>query len=247
MSPTWRRPAAAAAVGLLALSGCTSSTWDTSQIDNTTPTTVKKYAKTTAGLTESLTDYLAKVGTDLDDWAPPKDQAKCAAQRLVRRLTVDHLLDLGYDPQKPTLALAYPADERTSVVNILAGCIDVSQGVLEMYSSYQKLPLAQSNCMSKGFARLGLDRDLIGSMVDGKEPDPFANSDHYASGLSALAIECMQEDDLLPNAPMPGLPTSSVPDTSTTTTTLPEFENDDGLEGIEPGGPLDTTTTTQPE
>ena len=246
-----RRRAVPVVAGVVAIAltvvsaGCTTSSWDTSDIDNTTPTTVKKYARDAAGLTESLTVYLSTVGQDLDEWSPPRDQARCAAQRVVRRLTVDHLLELGFNPQKATLALSYPPDERTSVVNILAGCIDFSQGVLEMFSSYLKLPLAQSNCMAKGFERLGLTRDLITAIVDGKEPDPFANSDRYAAGVSSLAVDCMQEDDLLPNAPLPPLPEPANPSTTTsTTTTTPAFEGDDGLEGIEPGGPLDTTTTT---
>lgn len=223
---------------------CTSSRWDTSEVDDTTPTTAKQYSRDEAGLIASLTDHLSAVGDDLNEWSPPEDEARCAATRLVRRLTVDHLLELGFDPQEPTLALAYPPEERTAVVNILAGCVDFSAGILETYSSYLKLPLAQSNCMAKGFERLGLTRDLIGAVVDGKEPDPFANSDRYAAGVSSLAVECLGEEDLLPNAPLPPLPEPDGAST-TTSTTEPIFEDDGGLEGIEPGGPLDTTTTTE--
>lgn len=245
MPVTWRRRVAAVVlVSAAGAAACTSSSWDTSDIDDVAPTTAKSYPRTEAGLTESLTDHLSAVGTDLNEWAAPEDQARCAATRLVRRLTVDHLLELGYDPDDPSLALAYPEDERTAVINILSGCIDVSAAILETYSSYQKLPLTQSNCMAKGFDRLELSRDLIVSLVDGKEPDPFANSDRFAAGLSALAVECMEEDDLLPNAPMPRLPGPEGGDatSTTTTTTTPD---DDLLEGIEPGSPLDTTTTTR--
>jgi len=237
------RRVAALAIALL-VGGCTSSTWDTSEIDDTTPTTIRTYPRTDAGLTDSLTDYLSNVGTDLGEWAPPKDEARCAATRIVRRLTVEHLLEIGYDPQEPSLALEYPADDRTAVINILSGCVDVSAAILETFSSYQKLPLAQSNCMAEGFARLELSRDVIVALVDGKEPDAFANSDRYASGLASLAVECMEEDDLLPNGLLPKLPAPKNAPASTTTSTTVPTSDDDLLEGIEPGSPLDTTTTT---
>ncbi len=126
----------------------------------------------------------------------------------------------------------------------MSGCIDVSAAILETFSSYQKLPLAQSNCMAEGFARLELSRDVIVALVDGKEPDAFANSDRYASGLASLAVECMEEDDLLPNGLLPKLPAPKNAPASTTTSTTAPTSDDDLLEGIEPGSPLDTTTTT---
>lgn len=244
----WRALVAVVLVTLataVAVPACTSSSWDTSDIDDTTPTTVKEYPDTEAGFTDSLADHLSRVGSDLGQWAAPADEAACAAKRLVRRLTVDRLRELGYDRQAPTLALAWTEEERAAVVNVLSGCIDVSASILETYSSYNKLPLAQSNCMAKGFERLGLTRDLVSSLVDGAEVDPFANSDRFASGLASLAVECMGEDDLLPNAPMPKLPPSDGALSTTTTTTIPlgGLDADEPLEGIEPGGPLDTTTT----
>lgn len=244
-----RRPSAVAAAALAAAvgivsGGCTTSEWDTSELNDDTPTTVRRYTSDQAGLEESLTDYLSAVGDDLGEWAAPRDQASCAAQRLVRRLTVDHILELGFDPQAATLALDFPAEEKASVVNILLGCIDFSSAILETYSSYQKLPLAQSSCFAEGFDRLGLTRDLVSGLVDGSEPDPFANSDRMASGMASLAVECLEEDDLLPNAPMPRLPEAkNSPGTTTSTTAPPDTDDDGDLEGIEPGGPLDTTTT----
>ena len=92
---------------------------------------------------------------------------------------------------------------------------------------------------------MGLDRDLVASLIDGKEPDPFENSNHFASGLGSIAVDCMQEDDLLPAAPLAVLPPAGADSPKTTTsTTLPPLGGDDQLGGIEPGGPLDTTTTT---
>ena len=166
------------------------------------------------------------------------------ARGLLRRVRRRPAAILDPHAQEPSLALEYPADDRTAVVNILSGCIDVSAAILETFSSYQKLPLAQSNCMAEGFARLELSRDVIVALVDGEEPDPFANSDRYASGLASLAVECMEEDDLLPNGLLPKLPApKNAPGSTTTSTTVPTSD-DDLLEGIEPGSPLDTTTTT---
>jgi hypothetical protein len=233
-----------ALLAVLVAGGCTTSKWDTSGIDDTTPTTVKRYPKTEAGLIGSLTAYLSTVGDDLDEWAPPHKAAECAATRLVRRLTVDHLLELGYDPQKPTLALGYPEDEKASVVNVLLGCIDFSEGILEMMSSYLKLPLAESNCLAEGFDRLGLDRDLATAMVDGTEPDPFAANNHFGAGLSSLADQCLDEEDLPPAGPLAALPKAGPDSPTTSTSTIPSDDaTDDSLGGIVPGGPLDTTST----
>ena len=226
--------------------GCTSRTWDTSEVDNPTTTTVRQYTLDDAGLTASLTDYLSMVGEDLNEWAAPAQEAECAAGRIVRQLTVDHLLDLGFDPQSPTLALAYPAEERVAVINMLVGCIDFSQSVVELFSSYGKLPLTRSDCIAQGFERRGLVRDLAGSLIDGVEPDPFANANRFSAGLSDLAADCLEADDLVPGGLMPAMPEGETftPGSTTSTTLTPILEDPEPLEGIEPGGPLDTTTTS---
>lgn len=226
---------------LLAVSGCTSSSWDTSEIDDTTPTTVHRYPDSASGYSDSLADSLSDVGPNLGEWAAPHDQAVCAASRIVDRFTVDRLRELGFDRQHPSLALGWSDDERSAVVNILTSCIDFSAAILESVSSYQKVGLEASHCLAVGYERLGLTRELAVSLVDGAEPDPFANGDRFASGVAQLATECMGEQDLIPDTPMPRLPTSEGgPSVSTTTSTIP----DDGrLDGIEPGSPLDVTTT----
>lgn len=228
-------------VGLALTASCTSSTWDTSKIDDTTPTTAVRYPDTAAGYTASLTHTLSHVGVDLGEWAAPEKEAKCAASRIVDRLTVDRLKALGYDRQDGSLALGWSDDERSTVINILTSCIDFSAAILESVSSYLKLGLEPTNCMAKGYERLGLTRDLAASLVDGKEPDPFADGDRFGSGVAQLATECMGENDLIPDTPMPRLPEATGgPSVSTTTSTIP----DDGqLNGIEPGSPLDVTTT----
>lgn len=242
-----RRRGVVLAVGLtvglgvgLPLAGCTSSRWDTSEIAATTTTTT--YARDEAGLTASLTDYLSVVGDDLNQWAAPADEASCAAGRLVRRLTVDHLLELGFDPAEPTLALAYPLEEKAAVVNILTGCIDFSASLVEMLSSYSKLPLVQSDCISEGVDRLGLDRDLAAGLVEGTEPDPFAGDARYGSGLASVVTECLDDEDLLPNAPMPRLPEAG-PDAprTTTSTTSTSTTSTPGRSTSTPGRSTGTT------
>lgn len=178
----------------------------------------KVYPRTEAGIIASLIDHISSVGPDLGEWAPPKDQAKCVAERVVRRLGAAHLLEIGFDPQKGSLALSYPPEERTAVVNLLVGCIDFAQGYLELLSSYQKISLAAASCMSRGFERLGVPRDLAAGLVDGKEPDPFADNDRVSTSLATLLDECLSKLDMIPGAPLPPLP---VPSTSSSTTSTP--------------------------
>ncbi len=179
----------------------------------------KQYPRTEAGITESLVDHLTAVGPDLGEWAPPHDQATCVAEHLVRRLGADHLLELGFDPQKGSIALAYPPEERTAVINLLIGCVNFEKAYLEVLSSYQKLRLPVAACVSRGFTRLGLPRDLAEGLVDGKEPDPFANNARSSVNLAKLLDECLGKDDMVPGAPLAPLPTAT--STSTTTTSTP--------------------------
>lgn len=250
MAPGRRRLAAVplwflAGVLVTSAVACTSSDWDTSAINR--PTTTAPFGRDEAGVRESLGAYLTSVGRDLGEWVPTDDEAECTVDRVVRRLGVDRLLEVGYDPQEPSLALAYTPEEHTAVVNILSGCIDFSEAMVSMLSSYEKLGMPQAACISEGFERLGLTRDLAGSLVDGKEPDPFAESDRFASGLASLAAECLEEEDLQPAAPLPRLPAPENPSTTTSTTT-PLYDDGEDLDGIEPGGPLDTiVTTSEPE
>lgn len=211
------------------LAGCTTSEWDTSGVDHPTSTTAKVYSDDEAGLVASLTDHLSAVGPNLNEWAAPRDEASCAAHKIVAHLGVDRLLDLGFDPQRGRLDLAYTPEEQTAVINILTGCIDVAKGVLSLISSYDKLQLPAAACFTRGIARRGLDRDFIAGIVTGKTPDPFARDNQLGIGISRLMIECFTSGvDLLPIAPMAPFPQ----DTGATTTTSV------------PGGVRSPTTTT---
>lgn len=246
--PARRSPAAfaflLAALALVGGAACTSSTWDTAEINATTTTVV--YPRTDRGVRDSLIAYLTESpGSDLGQWVPPRPEAECAAERAVRRIGSERMFEIGFDAQDPSLALQYAPDERTAMVNILEGCVDFSEAVVSLLSSYQKLGMAQSACIAEGFGRLGLNRYLAGSLVDGTEPDPFADTDRYAAGVSTLAVQCLTDEDLAPAGPLPRLPGPVNPTTSTTTTEV-LYDDGDDLDGIEPGGPLDTVVTTAP-
>lgn len=183
-----------AAVALV--SACTSTNWDTSDIDRVQTTDAPRFSRDEAGLVASLTYHLSNVGDDLNEWAPPVDQAECAATRIVRRLTTDRLLGLGYDPDQGNLSQAYTADERTALTNILTNCIDFEEGLLSVISSYDKLSINATACFSRGMKRLGLIRDLAGGLLDGKTPDPFEGSGNLSKGMGQLMSECFKAEDL---------------------------------------------------
>lgn len=198
---------------------CTTSEWDTSPFDDPTSTTEKVYAEDEAGLIASLTDHLSDVGPNLNEWAPPREEAACAASKVVKQLGVDRLLDLGYDPQRGRLALQWTDDERVKVTNILSGCIDVAAGLLSLFAAYDKLDVPAAACLTRGIDRRGLDRDFIAGLLDGTSPDPFARDNQLGIGISRLMIECFDAGkDLLPIAPRGPFP-QDVGTTTTTSTT----------------------------
>lgn len=211
------------AVVLLALIGlgllrCSTAEWNTTPFDTPTSTTAKTYTDDEAGLVESLTDHLSTVGSNLNEWAAPREEAECAARKIVERLGVDRLLDLGYNPQQGNLKLLYSEEERTALTNILAGCIDVAEGLLSLFSAYGKLQIAPAACLSRGIERQGLDRDFIVGILTGKSPDPLANDNQFGIAMSRLMIDCLNaHEDLLPIAPVSPFPQ----EVGTTTTSVP--------------------------
>lgn len=212
--------------------GCSTALWDTSEADNPPAEVVKQYSRDTAGVRQSLVDHLSDVGDDLNEWAAPVEQAECAADRILERLGVDRLLALGYEPTDGNLGLPYRSDERTALLNILTGCIDFSQGIVELLSSYQKLDYESSACVSRGLERRGLTRDYADGLLRGAEIDPFVDDYRVADGTTRVLVECLDEDeDLLPLTP-------DLLEDDTTTTTEASDEGE--------GEPEEATTTTEP-
>jgi hypothetical protein len=203
---------------LLAVS-CTTSTWDTSAADHPTATTQKSYSSDEAGLVASLTDHLSHVGANLNEWAAPRDEAACAARKIVHQLGVDRLLDLGFDPQDGKLALQFTDEERVAVSNILDGCIDIAAGLESLFAAYDKLSVTASACLADGIERKGLARDFAKGLLSGSSADPFADDDSLGTAMSRLMLECLDPDtDLMPLAPASPFPEGADATTTTVST-----------------------------
>src|SRR4029079_9270458 len=120
-------------VVVLMAAACTTSSWDTSAIDDPPSTTEKLYTMDDAGLIESLTDHLSQPVEDLNQWSASPEEASCAAEKIVGKLGADRLLDLGYDPQRGRLAQQFTDEERIALSNMLDSCIDVAPGPNSMF------------------------------------------------------------------------------------------------------------------
>jgi hypothetical protein len=180
-------------------------------------TTEKHYALDESGVVASLTDHLSHVGTNLNEWAPPRDDAACAARKIVHQLGADRLLDLGYDPQDGKLALQFTDEERIAVSNILDGCIDIAAGLESLFAAYDKLSATASQCLADGIERKGLARDFAKGILTGTSADPFAEDNSLGTAMSRLMLECLTpETDLMPLQPLSPFPQ----DLDATTTTV---------------------------
>jgi hypothetical protein len=230
-----------------AAAACTTTQWDTSSIDHPTPTAPKEYLRDADGVRQSLIDHLSTVGTNLNEWAAPRDQATCVADRVIQRIGVDRLLQLGYDPNSGKLGLPYAPDEETAMLNIISACIDFKEGILELLSSYQKISFKSATCMADGLDRLGLTRLYAASMLIGQEPDPFDTTNNLAKGTTDVMAQCIGADEMNPLTPDQLFPqdydatttTTAKPPPTTTTTTV--FGSSDLS-----GGSGSGVTTTQP-
>lgn len=230
----------------VAAAGCTRS-WDTSDIDNPTTTAAVRYSRDLDGVVASITDLLSRDAPDQSHWSPSRSEAGCVAERLVRRFGAEGLLDRGFDPNRATLALDYSDEDRVAAINVLVGCVDFAAGFLELVASYEKLPVDDATCMANGVRRLGLDRDLAGSIIDASEPDPMAANQRFGGGLVDLASECIGPESLLTLTDPPKLPAApaDAPRATTTTTSTTSPDRFDDLAGIVPGGPLDPNAAVE--
>jgi hypothetical protein len=231
----------------IAAVACTTTQWDTSSIDHPTPTAPKEYVRDTDGVRQSLIDHLSTVDTNLNDWAAPRDQATCVANRVIQRIGVDRLLQLGYDPNAGKLGLPYAPDEETAMLNIISTCIDFKEGLLEMLSAYQKISFKSATCVADGLDRLGLTRLYAASLLIGEQPDPFDTSNNLAKGTTDVMGQCIQPDELSPETPDSIFPqdydstttTTAKPNPTTTTTTNSGSSDLSGGDGT-------GVTTTEP-
>lgn len=232
----------------VAAAACSTTQWDTSSIDHPTPTAPKEYVRDTEGVRQSLIDHLSTVGTNLNEWAAPRDQATCVADRVIQRIGVDRLLELGYDPNAGKLGLPYAPDEQTAMLNIIAKCIDFKEGIVEMLSAYQKISFKSAKCVADGLDRIGLTRLYAASLLIGQQPDPFDLTNNLAKGTTDVMGQCIPADELTPATPDQVFPqdfdattTTVKPKPKSTTTTIGLGSSSD-LTGSGGSG----VTTTQP-
>lgn len=217
-----------ALAGLAVLAaGCATSRWDTSEINDPPSTTEKIYSRDEAGLIDSITDRYSDEPPNLNVWAAPRAEARCAAQRIVGQLGADRLLQLGFDPQEGQLALPYTPEEEATVINVLVGCIDFEYALAEMLSAYQKLSVESARCVASVIERRGLTRELAAGLVRGSEPDFFRDGNRLGAGVVAAMTECLEPDeDLVPIVPQDPFPDADLG--SVTTTTPPSTTTTEG-------------------
>lgn len=232
----------------LVLGACATNKWDTSAIDDPRATLPKVYTLDEAGVTQSMIDHLSSVSANQNEWAPSSDEAACVAERVVGRLGATRLLEMGYDPQVGAIDLEYDDDQRIAVVNIIDACVDLQLGLYATFSSYSKLEIETSDCLSRGMERRGVTRAMATAIVDGVEMDPFDNDEAVAAEMAQLTVECVGQDELAPDGDLAFMPRYFE---QTTTTTVPDAV-DPGSEvdgGIAPANndPLPGEDGAQPE
>lgn len=162
-----------------------------------------------------------------------------------RRVGVERLNALGYAPNDASLKLEFTSAERIAVANILTNCIDFSKGFIGLISSYRKLGLTQSACITDGLRRAGLFSVFATSLLDEAQPDLFAADSNLARGMGEAVAVCLTIDDLPPNAPLPRMPGISQ---RTPEVEAPVQDDDGDLPLLDPStfDPAAPTTTSDP-
>lgn len=212
------RGAAALLVVATVLTACTTTAWDTSESDSATTVQSRVYFRDEAGVIDSISDHLSKVGPNLNEWAPPADQARCAAEKIVAKVGIERLFAMGFDPQDGKMALTYTPAEQASVLNVMVGCIDFAQGFLEMWTAYDKLDLKRTACLTQTLDRDGLVRDLASGLLIGREPDQLASESRVGLGVVQAMSECLDSTvDLVPGLAEDPFPQDNQEDNAPTT------------------------------
>ncbi len=186
------------------------------------------------GLVFDLTDR----PVDLDYWAAPTDQARCAAEAIVDTLGAGRLSALGYRPGVPGASLndiALTDAEREQVADAVEGCVDMVQAVAAMFFGDGRIAPTVARCLAQGLGDADQLRPFVIAVVFGTAVDPFANGSALADALLDQSVICVPEEafnwsDLdLPGGPpvldsdapagVPGSPfVDDQPDPTTTTT-----------------------------
>ena len=197
---------------LAALAACSTGR----QIQGTGPSTTARrtYDRSAEGLVASITDHLAVERPDLNSWAPPEDQAACAAERIVDGLGVDRLLSIGFDPEQGDLTLPYEPAEQALVVGALDDCIDFERALVELIGANGKVSATTAGCIAARSRADGITADVARAFVTGGQLDVTADDNRVGESLVRSMTACVDPTkELVPIVPVDPLPTS--PTTST--------------------------------
>lgn len=181
---------------MLVIASCSSSRWQTDEIDNPTTEPERIYERDGEGIAESIADMLVDVPVNLNYWAPAEDEAACVGTGLVEAIGAERLLSLGFEPQAPSLALAYTADEAVAAQKVMTDCIDFEQTFVELFTAYGKLAPETARCVSRGFHSKNVDDAFAASTLQGRELDSFGDDAAIAAAIGETLAACFTDNDL---------------------------------------------------
>ncbi len=189
------------------------------QIQGAGPSTTARrtYDRTAEGLVASITDHLAVERPDLNSWAPPSDQAACAAERIVDGVGVDRLLSIGFDPDQGDLTLPYEPAEQALVVEALDDCLDFERALVELIGANGKVSATTAGCIGARSRADGITADVALAFVTGDQLDVTADDNRVGESLVRSMTACVDPNkELVPIVPVDPLPTSPTTSTSDT-------------------------------
>jgi len=171
--------------------------------------TPRRYDRTADGLVASITDHLAVERPDLNSWSPPRDQATCAAERIVDGIGVDRLLSIGFDPDQGDLTLPYEPAEQALVVGALDDCINFERALVELIGANGKVSATTAGCIGARSRADGITADVALAFVTGGQLDVTANDNRVGESLVRSMTACVDPNkELVPIVPVDPLPTS---------------------------------------
>ncbi|MTA64638.1 MAG: hypothetical protein F2518_09830 [Actinobacteria bacterium] len=159
-------------------------------------------------LIEGLVYDMTSRPADQVYWTPPSSQARCAAERIVKKIGPSRLSVLGYRAGTPGAALndiELTDAERTIVVDAFTSCVDLVQGIAAVFFGDGRISTRSATCMAKGLADQDLLRPFVQAWAFGGATDPLAENGTLATALLAQADVCIAPTALnWPDVRLPG-------------------------------------------
>jgi hypothetical protein len=146
---------------------------------------------------EGLEFDLTDAPNDLSLWVASPEEARCAAQRIVATIGSSRLVELGYEPATSGAGLtdlALTAAERTTVVTLFSGCVDLALAVGSLLAGDGQLPPATAKCIADGLEERGQLEPFVESWGFARPIDPFADEGALSAALSDLSKVCLAAD-----------------------------------------------------